>query len=116
VLSQVLSWPILLADEFLALIVSHLFVAGSAVARSFPETDSNYHDLPEDVFIMELKALNGTPPEVFGKPGLDEDLIRVRLCARIFAIAGDVSLTPQIGPYYPLITSPYYGPIGGLEC
>ncbi len=58
----------LLADEF-GVNVSHLFVSG-ARGPQLPRNLHRIHDLPEDEFITELKALNGTPPEVLENPEL----------------------------------------------
>jgi medium-chain acyl-[acyl-carrier-protein] hydrolase len=52
--------------------VSHLFVSG-ARGPHLPRNGSRIHHLPEDEFITELKALNGTPPEVFEA----QELIRI---------------------------------------
>jgi len=43
---------------------SHLFVSGRA-APQLPRRPGSISDLPEDEFLLELRSLNGTPPEVF---------------------------------------------------
>lgn len=43
--------------------VEHLFVS-AARGPHLPRNRHNIHDLPEDEFFIELKTLNGTPPEV----------------------------------------------------
>ncbi len=58
----------LLAAEF-GVNVSHLFVSG-ARGPHLPRNLPRLYDLPEDEFITELKALNGTPPEVLENPEL----------------------------------------------
>jgi len=54
--------------------VDHLFVSGAGgphLPRSTPDT----HHLPDDQFITKLRALNGTPPEVWEHP----ELLRIML-------------------------------------
>jgi medium-chain acyl-[acyl-carrier-protein] hydrolase len=58
----------LLAAEF-SVNVSHLFVSG-ARGPHLPRNLPRLYDLPEDEFLTELKALNGTPPEVLENPEL----------------------------------------------
>jgi len=57
-----------LLDQF-GFNVSHLFVSG-ARAPQVPRKRRNFHDLPEDEFLAELKKLNGTPPEILENPEL----------------------------------------------
>jgi medium-chain acyl-[acyl-carrier-protein] hydrolase len=60
--------------EELGVKVSHLFVSG-ARAPQLPRNGHQIHHLPEDEFIAELKALDGTPPEVLENPELIRMLI-----------------------------------------
>ena len=57
-----------LADEF-SIEVSHLFVS-AARAPQLLRDGLRIHDLPEDEFVTQLRALNGTPPEVLQSPEL----------------------------------------------
>jgi medium-chain acyl-[acyl-carrier-protein] hydrolase len=57
-----------LAEE-LGVNVSHLFVSG-ARGPQLPRNGHQIHHLPENEFITELKALDGTPPEVLENPEL----------------------------------------------
>jgi medium-chain acyl-[acyl-carrier-protein] hydrolase len=56
----------LLAEEF-GVNVAHLFVSGSR-GPQLPRNQPRLYDLPEDEFVTELKALNGTPPEILENP------------------------------------------------
>lgn len=47
----------------------HLFVSGSS-APHLPETGRPLHELPKELFIEELRRLNGTPKEVLDHPEL----------------------------------------------
>lgn len=80
-----------LADEF-GIEVSHLFVS-AARAPQLPRNRPRIHDLPEDQFITELRALNGTPPEVLESP----ELIRFLMASlrADFAIAETYSSTSR---------------------
>jgi medium-chain acyl-[acyl-carrier-protein] hydrolase len=49
--------------------VRHLFISG-ARGPHLPRNRPSIHDLPEEEFITELKALNGTPHEVLEHPDL----------------------------------------------
>jgi medium-chain acyl-[acyl-carrier-protein] hydrolase len=60
--------------EELGVKVSHLFVSG-ARGPQLPRNGHQIHHLPEDEFIAELKALDGTPPEVLESPELIRMLI-----------------------------------------
>ena len=53
-----------------------LFISGRR-APHVPETDSPTYDLPEDLFIEEVRRLNGTPREVLEHPELMEMMIPI---------------------------------------
>lgn len=94
-----------LADEF-GIEVSHLFVSATR-APQLPRNGPRIHDLPEDQFITELRALNGTPPEVLESPELIS-FLSASLRAD-FAIAETYS-SPDRPPLNCPITA-----LGGLE-
>src|SRR6266436_2756636 len=95
----------LLADEF-GVNVRHLFVSG-ARGPHLPRNGHRIHDLPEDEFTTELKALNGTPPEVLDNPELMR-MISATLRAD-FAIADTYSSSSR-----PPLNCPITA-FGGLE-
>lgn len=95
----------LLADEF-GVSVSHLFVS-AARGPHLPRNGHRIHDLPDEEFITELKALNGTPPEVLENPEL---MRMVSLTLRAdFAIADTYSSSGR-----PPLNCPITA-FGGLE-
>jgi medium-chain acyl-[acyl-carrier-protein] hydrolase len=53
---------------------SHLFVSGR-IAPHIPDPDPPTYHLPEEQFIAEVKALNGTPKEVLEHPELMQLMI-----------------------------------------
>ncbi len=57
-----------LGQEF-DLNVEHLFVSGAG-GPHLPRNTTDTHHLPDDQFMARLKALNGTPPEVWENPEL----------------------------------------------
>jgi medium-chain acyl-[acyl-carrier-protein] hydrolase len=55
---------------------AHLFISGRR-APHIPDTDSPTYDLPEDLFIEEVRRLNGTPREVLEHPELMELMVPI---------------------------------------
>ena len=54
--------------------VKHLFVSGTR-APHLARVMADIHSLPDDQFLEQLKALNGTPPEVLENP----EIIRIMM-------------------------------------
>ena len=87
--------------------VKHLFVSG-ARSPHLPRNRRNIHDLPEDEFIVELKTLNGTPPEVLDDPEL------MRMFSTTLRADFAIVETYRPAPQRPPLTCPI-SVFGGLD-